>query len=68
MDEDLSWDDARAFCHDRFFDLASAHNDLQKVSLAALCAASARGGGCKVWCGRVVVSEIVTPNMSVNRV
>lgn len=67
MDEDLSWDDARAFCHDRFFDLASAHNDLQEASLAALCAASARGGGCKVCRGRVVVSETVAPNMSVNR-
>eukprot|EP01043_Picozoa_sp_COSAG02_P039160 COSAG02_NODE_3072_length_7424_cov_3.895427_2_plen_1385_part_00 len=48
VDSPLNWDDARAFCTDRYYDLASIHTEAQAAVVQDLCLRSRIGGGCKV--------------------
>ena len=48
VDSPLTWDDARAFCTDRYYDLASVHTEAQAAATQELCLRSRVGGGCKV--------------------
>ena len=48
VDSPLSWEDARAFCTDRYYDLASVHTEAQAAATQELCLRSRVGGGCKV--------------------
>ena len=48
VDSPLTWDEARTFCTDRYYDLASIHTEAQATATQELCLRSGIGGGCKV--------------------